>query len=393
MKIEIIKKFILQLYNGDSSFIFSTNNRINNLYSTCFGVMCLDLIRELNKFKDKNKIAIFIQKYQDKKTGYFIDKTATPEENKLHNMHYINLQLTDFAQIALSALNKKPLYKYRFLKKYKDKNYLKNWLNGLNWENPWLVSNLIMFILNCLIYEDEKKNKGYIDFIINWLSKNQNPKTGYWNLNKKVSYHNQMAEVYHFLFFYTYLGKKPSYLKKIIDSTLSLQNHDGLFSYYGGGGSCEDLDAIDLLCRATFYIDYRKNDVKQALKKTYQALMKNQNKDGGFCWAKTDKVDFRDFLFLINLKLLYKASLSDFIKNSYLKAKKILDKIIKKNDYWKFSGLEIMKIKKTDSDLFSTWFRLTSISLIETTFPDIVNFKKSYNWNLRKNCGLGFYKK
>jgi hypothetical protein len=44
----------------------------------------------------------------------------------------------------------------------------------------------------------------------------------------------------------------------------------------------------------------------------------------------------------------------------------------KRNNYWEFSRLEIIiKIKKTDSDLFSTWLRLIAIALIEITFSDI----------------------
>jgi len=387
-----VKIFIKNLYNGDYSFSFSSKNKISNLYSTCFGVMCLDLIGELDKFKDKEKITKYIQNYQDKKTGYFIDKTAISKNKTTHNQEYINLQLTDFSQMALSALNKKPLYKYIFLEKYKNKDYLENWLYKLNWNNPWLVSNFIMFILNCLIYENEKENKECINLVVNWLIKNQNPQNGYWNLGRKVSYHNQMAGAYHFLFFYTYSNKKPSYINKIINSTLSLQNYDGLFNYYGGGGSCDDLDAIDLLCRTTFYTNYKKDEIKKALEKTYKSLIKNQNKDGGFCWAKT-KIDFKDFLYLINLKLLYKTSFLDFIKNASLKIKKIINRILKEQEYWNFSGLKSMKIKKTDSDLFSTWFRLTSVAFIETTFPEISVFKKTHKWNLRKKCGLGFYKK
>lgn len=388
-----VKKFITNSYNGDGSFTYSPQNKTNNLYAVCFGVMCLDLIRELNKFQDKKKVVTFIQQHQDKKTGYFMDKTAIHKDKTAHNQDYINLQLTDFAQMALSILNKKPLYEYKFLKEYKDKNYLENWLSNLSWKNPWLVSNLIMFILNCFIYEDENENKKYINFILEWLNKNQNAKTGFWDLGKKSSLHNQMAGAYHFFFFYTYLNRKPSHINKVINSTLLLQNYDGLFSYYGGGGSCEDLDAIDLLCRSMFYTDYRKGDIKQALKKAYWALIKNQNDDGGFCWRKADKINLKDFLFLINFKLLYKASFLDFIKNGSLKAKKIINKIKKRNSCWKYSGLETMKIKETDSDLFSTWFRLTSIAFIETAFGDIVSLEKSCNWNLRKNCGLGFYKK
>ena len=384
-----VNNFVLNLYNNNGSFSYSPDNRISNLYSTCFGVMCLDLINELYNFQDKDKVAKYIQSYQDKETGYFIDQTAIPKDNATHNQEYIFLQLTDFAQLALSVLNKKPQQEYIFLNRYKDEKYLEKWFYDLNWKNPWLVSNSIMFILNCLIYEDEKENKKYINIIIDLLNKTQDSKNGYWNLGNKVTLHNQMAGAYHFIFFYTYLDIEPNYVEKIIDSTLAIQNHDGLFNYEGGGGSCEDLDAIDLLCRATFYSDHNNSILKKSLQAAYNSLLSTQNEDGGFCWAKRNNLNLNDFIYTINFKMLLNKC--DFIANGVSKTKKIVCNIAKNDICWKYSSLETMKLKTDESDLFSTWFRLTSIAFIEKTFPDI--HENSFDWNLRNKCGLGFYKK
>jgi hypothetical protein len=82
---------------------------------------------------------------------------------------------------------------------------------------------------------------------------------------------------------------------------------------------------------------------------------------------------------------------SDFIFNATSKVKKIGCNITKKDIQWKYSGLKSMKLRNDSSDLFSTWFRLTSIAFIETTFPDV--YQKSYKWKLREKCGLGFYRR
>ena len=384
-----VKDFVLSLYSKDGSFSYSPANKISNLYSTCFGVMCLDLINELDTFTDKNKIVNYIQNFQDEKTGYFLDNTALPQNDASHDREYIYLQLTDFAQLALSALNENAKYKYTFLEKYRDEEYLRKWFYGLNWKDPWLVSNLIMFILNSMIYEGEIENKKYIDTIIALLNQTQDPKTGYWNLGNEVTLHNQMAGAYHFIFFYTYLNIEPNHIDKIIDSTFLIQNYDGLFNYEGGGGSCDDLDAVDLLCRATFYSEHEKSEIKNSLHFTYESLLNNQNPDGGFCWAKRNKLNIGDFLYLINIRMLKHKP--DFLSNATSKTKKIGYNIINNQFYWKYSGLETMKLKNDDSDLFSTWFRLTSIAFIETTFED--TYKKSHEWKLRTKCGLGFYNK
>jgi len=384
-----VKDFVLGLYTKEGSFSYSPANRISNLYSTCFGVMCLDLIDELDIFEDKDKIVDYIQSFQDEKTGYFIDSTAIPQNNASHDQEYIYLQLTDFAQLALSALNKNAKYEYTFLEKYKDEEYLNKWFHRLNWKNPWLVSNLIMFILNSLIYESETENKKYIDTIIALLDQTQDPRNGYWNLGNEVTLHNQMAGAYHFVFFYTYLNIEPDHIDKMTDSTLMIQNYDGLFNYEGGGGSCDDLDAVDLLCRATFYSDHRKPEVENSLRLAYQSLLNNQNSDGGFCWAKRNRLSVDDFRYLINTKML--KNKTDFLSNATSKTKKIGYNMVNNQFCWKYSGLETMKLKTDDSDLFSTWFRLTSIAFIETTFQE--KYKQSYEWKLRTKCGLGFYTK
>lgn len=388
-----VKNFLLSLYNDDGSFSFSSANRIGNLYSTCFGVMCLDLIGELKLFKDREKLVFFIQKYQDEKTGYFKDPTAISEEGTIHDNNYILLQLTDFAQLALSALGTAPKYKYKFLEKYKNNDFLKKWFYGLNWKNPWLVSNEIMFILNYFIYEDEKENRKYINYIISLLNKNQSPMNGFWNLGKRVDYHNQMAGAYHFIIFYMYLDIKPNYIEKIIESTLAIQNYDGLFSYATGGGSCDDLDAINLLCWSTVYTNHKNGDIIRVLERSYRALLNNQNEDGGFCWAKRERNIIKLFLGILNFRLIFNGLFLDLIDNGISKIKMILLVIFKKDFHWKYSGLDAMKIKNEDSDLFSTWFRMTSVAFIEKTFSKICNNEASFNWNLRKDSGLGFYKR
>lgn len=392
------KSLIRSLYNKNGSFSFSPLNKISNLYSTCFGVLALDLINELKNYSlyEKEKMISYLSQFQDSKSGLFIDENCEPNKKSVHDLGYIQLQITDFSQMALMILGAKPKYNYNFLTQYKDKKYLEKWLYNLNWKNPWLVSNKIMFILNSLIYEQEffnTDNKRYIDFIISWLNKTQDKKNGYWNFGKKSTSHNQMAGAYHFLFFYTYLNKKPNYVKEIINSTLAIQDYDGLFNYAGGGGSCDDLDAIDLLCRATFYTDYRKKDIEKALKKAYNSLLKNQNIDGGFCWAKRNSFLTKKILLSLNFKLFFRCGFKDFKANFISKIKNQITILFFTNKLiWKYSNLENMKIKLNESDIWSTWFRLLAIAIIEETFPKLCGAKKSFKWKMKSKCGLGFYK-
>lgn len=394
LDIKKIKDYIYESYDYKSlSFNFSPSNNIKNLYTTCFGIMCLDLIGELKSFPDAKKLISKIQSYQDEETGYFVDRTLLMGNRKF-NDEYIYLQATDFAQIALSCFNETPSHPYHFLEKYKNRKYLTSWLENLNWDNPWLISNKIMFVLNSFIYENEVKNKEYITHILDWLDNNQNQETGYWDINNNTSYFRQMAGAYHYLFFYTYFDRQINFLEKIIDSTLKIQNKDGLFSYSGGGGSCDDLDAIDILCRASFSTNYRKDDIKKALYKSYLYLRENQNRDGGFCWAKRGCVRIGKLKSIFNFNLWKNTSKYDYFESLRGNIQhQVLALFYPRMLVWRYSGLKTMQIPYESSDLFSTWFRLTSIAFIETTYPTIVGDKKSVEWNLRTKSGLGFYKK
>jgi len=386
-----IISFILSLYKGNGSFYFSPQNKTCNLYTTCFAVLTLSLINSLKNFKEKEKVVNFIKNHQEKTTGFFVDKKIIINPKSKFNEEYIKLQLTDFAQIALSELGEKPKYKYRFLNKYKNKDYLVKWFRGLDWKNPWFTSNLIMFILNDFIYEDEKKNKKYIETIMKLLDEAQNSKSGYWGLEEKSSLHNQMAGAYHFLIFYTYLHKKSKYINKIINSTLAIQDYDGLFNYAGGGGACDDLDAVDILCRATFYSKYKKRKIQEALMKSYSALWCTQNEDGGFCWAKRKTLSLKKIINIFNIELLL-ISHRDFLENAKSKLENQIKVLFSKSLSWRYSNIKSMELDLDKSDIWSTWFRLLAIAIIEKTFPEIIQNKSDINWNMRKMPGLGFYR-
>ena len=137
------------------------------------------------------------------------------------------------------------------------------------------------------------------------------------------------------------------------------------------------------------YSDHNTSKLKKSLQATYNSLLATQNEDGGFCWAKRNNLNLNDFIYTINFKMLLNKC--DFMSNGISKIKTIVCNITKNGICWKYSSLETMKLKTDESDLFSTWFRLTSIAFIEKTFPDI--HENSFDWNLRNKCGLGFYNK
>jgi prenyltransferase beta subunit len=398
---ERIVHFIRRLHLDDGKFLFSPSSKTSNLCSTCFAIMALDLINELSNYQsgEKDKTIKFIKSLQDEKSGLFNKRVPEFSRHSSYDREYIEHLQTNFAIMALETLGTTLDFTLVFLERYKNEHLLQDWLTHLNWNNPWLVSNKVMFILDFFIYDMEifkNDNTLFINSIMEWLRRHQNPRSGFWNLDKHSTYHDQMAGAYHFFLYYTYLGKQPCYVEKVIDSVLKIQDYDGLFNYAGGGGSCDDLDAVDLLCRATFYIDYKKEYIKKSLERAYKSLWNNQNVDGGFCWAKRDFFSAEKIVHIFNPTLL---SMS-WLEYLYYMKSKIYNQVVSvpfkrlsnKELLWGYSDLEEMKIGLSASEIWSTWFRLLTIALIEETFPELCDHKKTFNWNMRKKPGLGFYR-
>lgn len=387
-------RFILEQYAGDGRFRFSPEGPIANLYSTCFAVLGLDLVGGLSTWpgEEQAKVIHFLQGRQTPDDGLFRDPDLTPAKGAKHNLSYVEHQQTDFALMALGALGAKPRHELRFLQ-----DLLRNapgpWLDSLDWRDPWRESNRVMFLLNFLLFEADRGvplARTRVDQILNWLDAHQDPGTGLWNLGHRVSLVNQMAGAYHFLLFYTYLGRRPNHMKRIIDVCLRIQDHDGLFTHAGGGGSCEDLDAIDLLCRCWLATQHRTREVGRALGRAHQALGRSQNVDGGFCWAKRNRFAPSKLLRLFRPSLLT-ASWQDFCDNARDKWDNQRAVLLRPTSLtWSYSGLASMTIPLSSSDLWSTWFRLLAIATIEQTFPNLAS-NTSPPWNMRKTPGLGFF--
>jgi hypothetical protein len=379
--------FVLGQYRGDGAFAMSPSSEACNLLSTCFGVLAFDLVGWLGSMPktERARMVDRIRACQNAETGAFFDASFDQPVYGAHSRRYIEQQCTDFAVMALDILGAAPAHPLRLDERY----HGTAWLDGLNWADPWLVSNEVMFVLNALL-RDARPDAA--DAILDWLDAHQDPRNGCWNLGHRASTLNQMAGAFHFLIFHAYLGRTPRHVERIVDTVLMLQDRDGLFSYPGGGGSCEDLDAVDLLCRAAFYTDYRRSDIQQAMARAYPALWANQNPDGGFCWAKRNRLSLRTLAHAVRPDLWrrsrgdFKANLSAKLCNQW----RILTRA--PEETWTFSGIETTRLPLSASDLWSTWFRLLAIASIEKTFPEIAS-GETFPWRMRTGPGLGFYRR
>jgi hypothetical protein len=95
-----------------------------------------------------------------------------------------------------------------------------------------------------------------------------------------------MCGGYHQLLVYYHEGRTIQSPELLVDTVLGLQHPDGGFSPSGGGGACEDVDAIDILVNAYKRFDHRRPDIRAALRQAADSILGLQNDDGGFPYKR-----------------------------------------------------------------------------------------------------------
>ena len=352
-------------------------------FASAFAIFIRYMMGDLEKMKssDRNEWIKYFQNLQDKESGLFCDSNANIRAvDKNHDKVHLDRQLTTFCISALECLKSSALYPLTFLDEFKDKNYLNNYLNNLNWTNSWNSGNKVMFIGISAIYNYEQfqdaDSKLLLDNWFNWMDLNQNPSTGFWGTVKATHYFNGMGGFYHQFVVYNYMNKKVNYWKKIVDAHLFLQLKDGGYNPEMGGASCDDIDGNDPLVHFYHQHDYRRDEIKLSLKRSLDNILSNQNKDYGFCWSKHYWYDIRSYFGLAFDSLTKR----DYYY-SYLCARGILRG--QKKDFIKqgvITGWSTNQRLERESSLFDTWFRCTSIAEISSVLTNepISNVKMQF---------------
>ena len=198
------------------------------------------------------------------------------------------------------ALGAAPLYPLSFLEEWKKQGVISHWLESLNWKEPWQQGNRVMFLGIMLIVDfqmngDVNSRQAVKEFLA-WHDHFQNPKTGFWGEGNASGYFEGLFGAFHQYLLYFYLDYPLQYMERIVERTLFLQQHDGLWSPLSGGGGCEDMDAVHILVALYQRKDYRRADSEKALNKAYHAILLLQAKDGGFLWAIRRYFGLKDWI-------------------------------------------------------------------------------------------------
>jgi prenyltransferase beta subunit len=282
--------FITKCRIGKSwAFLPHLKARKPTLYSSSFAVMSFSYTNKLKEFSQTELISWgeFFSKHQSATDGLFESDELFESPGELHNIEHRKLHLTCHILPAMAILDVKPNYRITYIDKYKDIAVLSNWLDQVDLSKSWIEGNNLLFMGQILWFEynnyNDLKAKNALDHLMLWLNENVDAETGLWGTNKGCSLHQSMYGSYHQLILYFFQNIEPLHFNNLIDSTLQCQHFDGGFRNGLGGGTCQDIDGIDILVKAAQLSDYRSNDIKLSLWRAMAHILRDrQAKGGGF---------------------------------------------------------------------------------------------------------------
>lgn len=362
---------------GSNPIVFPIAHSCSNrtLPATDFAIFTNELLGTLHSVPKlrREQWQQYLLSCQDPHSGIFRDPNLQPGDltSAFHNWDYVVWQMTFFTTSALDALDAFPAYPLRFLEPYRSRTAITAWLEQLDWSNPWLESNRVMFLSSFLIQAGETS---LANTIFDWLDNAQDQESGYWGMKQGASRFDAMAGAFHFYFLYFYLGRPVRYADQIIDNTLLLQQPDGLYHPAGGGGACHDLDAIDILVKFSMLTDYRAQDIKASLRQSYAALRANQRHSGAFCEA-VRKPPSKS----AKRRIAERTGLDRLLRKPYTEPYEII----------RYAGWTKMEYSEDEGDLWSTWFRLLALALISSRYPG--EFSEGATWFFRRGPFLGWH--
>lgn len=375
--------YLLSLWEPSVGGFRFTSTQPPTLMATSYVILSLELLNGLRELNDSQKEAIIYYLLSSTKPdGLFVDPLFKIQDSlsEYHDLAYYQEETTTICQQALDALSAPPppLRDWDFDQRVSDG--IACYFDSLSWQDAWMDSNPVMFVLSQLCHDAERHNKprllSHVDVALDWLDAHQSPITGLWEGPHEVSLVNAMAATFHFTFFYLYRRRPIKYLERIIDSCLCLQQSHGLFSEGNAiGQTCLDYDAIDLLAKASAVTNYRLEDVKEAMRKAHLALLSLYNpEEGGFADSK-ERLKPRTGK---KIRLIKKLRLSKWISP--------MARVPTTGVYhvcWK-----LLSCEKSNSNAFSTWLRLISLYL---TIPKETSSHFDKNITFRRLPFLGFH--
>ncbi len=174
---------------------------------------------------------------------------------------------------------------------FADLDRLRAWLGERDLVyNAWLEGNNLLFAGHLLIHlRDHERHphaNAALSLWFDWLDERVDPGAGLWGTQHGAPVHQALYGGYHQLLVYYHEDRSILYPERLVDSALSIQGPDGGFNPWGNSGACEDVDAVDILVNLYKQLDYRRAEIRLALRRCLRHIRALQNPDGGYPYAK-----------------------------------------------------------------------------------------------------------
>ncbi|MCK5758247.1 MAG: hypothetical protein KAH14_04065, partial [Clostridiales bacterium] len=126
-------------------------------WASSYPAMLYSLIGILNEFsdEDKNSWLTYLQSGQNEITGFFNEPINSDNQPSggTHKAEDILWHGATFIIGAMHVLGGKPIHPFSIINKYKKPGKMEEWLEGLDWTNPWKVGNWT-YDMGCIIGSD-----------------------------------------------------------------------------------------------------------------------------------------------------------------------------------------------------------------------------------------------
>jgi hypothetical protein len=323
-----------------------------NLYASCYALMTLHYLCALPEDSEfRSAWAEYILSFQDRATGLFLGpelEEPIPVTSK-HDKEHLAMHLATTVLPCLDILNVNPRHPLTFAHRFLRRDVLYDWLSVRDWRDAWLEGNNLLFVLQLLIHlRDDcgiKEAEHRVEEVFRWLDDNIDPTTGLWGTNGYCSNFVAMCGGYHQLLAYYSEARPLNAPQRLIDVTLQLQHGDGGFHPAGGGGACEDVDAVDILVNLYKRVDYRRPEIRTSLRAAVRSVVEKQMEDGGF---------------------VYRA-----------------------DEPFSHMGMGVTLTPPNKSNLFSTWFRVHTLALAAQVLTD--SPLASMHWRFNHRMSMGWH--
>lgn len=359
------------------------------IFASCFAVFLRHLLGDLDRLtaNERSLWLTALQRHQDPASGLFVDPGNTDRaRDELHDATHLNQQLTTFCLGAVHALGGRPRHRLAFVDEW-SADRVRGWLDGLDWSEPWNCGNKAMFLGICLAYDAEHGGGAQVreslDAWFAWHDAHQNPRSGFWGEGLRAGYMEGLGGAYHQFTVYNYVGRPIQYADRIVDRALLVQCHDGMYSSYLGGATCYELDAVDVLVHLYARRDYRRAEIRDALRRVLPGVLSMQNPDGGFCWGRYRPYTVSDAVRLVADTARHRSAAQLYLGARAAMATRVKPRPVIRTG-WAKAGRDWC-----DSSVFDTWFRLVTIAEISKVLADVPY--ATYPWQFLTVPGLGWF--